>query len=226
MNTKKIRVLLADDHTILCEGIRSCLAPFPTIEIVGEARNGDEAVHKAKELAADVVLMDINMPQMNGLEAMEMLRRDAPQTKVLFLTVHNNPEYLRRTVREGARGYLLKDALPAELARAIEVVNDGKTFFSPEVSGALVDMYCDRDGDESGKDTQSGGTGGCRSLSEREREVLKLVALGRSTKEISSELNIAFRTVETHRERLMRKLDIHNVAGLTRFAIANRIIDA
>jgi DNA-binding NarL/FixJ family response regulator len=225
MSAKKIRVLLADDHTILCEGIRSCLAPFPLIEIVGEARNGEEAVRKAKELAVDVLLMDINMPLMNGLEALELLGREAPNTKVLILTVHNNPEYLRRTVREGARGYLLKDASPAELARAIEVVNDGKTFFSPEVSGVLLDEYCDQNGEASEKGTESAGNGGCRSLSEREREVLKLVALGRSTKEISSELNIAFRTVETHRERLMRKLEIHNVAGLTRFAIANHIID-
>jgi two-component system, NarL family, nitrate/nitrite response regulator NarL len=217
MNLKNLRLLLVDDHQILREGIRSCLAPFPDIEIAGEASDGAEAVRKAMELQVDVVLMDINMPDMNGLEALELLQRDVPQAKVLILTVHNNPEYVRRTIRSGARGYLLKDASPSELARAVRLVGEGKSFFSPEVNSALLEMCS-----ENNSETEVTPTS---LLSEREREVLKLVASGRSTKEIATELDIAFRTVETHRERLMRKLQIHNIAGLTRFAIANGIVD-
>ena len=213
---KKIRVLLADDHTIVREGIRSCLAPYTFLEIAGEASDGEEAVRKAKDLAVDVALMDINMPVISGLEAVERLHREAPQIKVLVLTVHKNPEYVQRMIRCGARGYVLKHASPEELARAIELVESGKGFFSPEVSGTLLDLCAPAHADEKPV--------GLDSLSPREQEVLKLVARGYSTKQIAGELNITFRTVETHRERLMRKLGIHKIAGLTHFAIAHGLI--
>ena len=209
----KIRVLLVDDHTIVREGIRSCLAPYEKLEIAGEACNGQEAIGQARDLGVDVVVMDITMPLMSGLEATEHLRREVPAAKVLILTVHDNVEYVHKIVNCGARGYVLKDASPEELAQAIESVNAGRSFFSREISGALVDFCMRQPAEESASD-----------LSPRELQVLKLVARGFSTKEIAAELNITFRTVETHREHIMRKLGIHNVAGLTRYAISKQII--
>lgn len=209
----KIRVLLVDDHTIVREGIRSCLAAYENVEIAGEASNGHEAISQARDLAVDVVVMDITMPLMSGLEATERLGREVPAAKVLILTVHDNVEYVHKIVNCGARGYVLKDASPEELAHAIEAVNAGRSFFSREISGALVD-FCMRKPREENAAT----------LSRRELQVLKLVAQGFSTKEIAADLNITFRTVETHREHIMRKLGIHNVAGLTRYAISKQII--
>jgi two-component system nitrate/nitrite response regulator NarL len=214
---KKIRLLVVDDHPLMQEGLRSALAKYQFLEIAGEASNGEEAVRKAKELMADVVLMDINMPRMNGLEATELMRREAPQAKVLILTAHKNPEYVRKIIHCGARGYLLKDASGQELAHAIELVADGRTYFSPEVSGEALD-FCFKQADHPG---QAHST----ALSERELEVLKLVARGCSTKEIAPQLKITCRTVETYRERIMSKLGIHNIAGLTRFAISEGLID-
>src|ERR1700716_2666014 len=172
---KKIRILLADDHPLMQEGIRSALAKYQFLEIAGEASNGEEAVRKAKELMADVVLMDINMPGMNGLEATELMRREAPHIKVLILTVHKNPEYVRKIIHCGARGYVLKDAAGEELAHGIELVASGRSYFSPEVSGAALD-FCFRQA-EHPRQTDT------PTLSERELEVLKLVARGCSTKE-------------------------------------------
>jgi len=212
----KIRLLIVDDHALMREGIRSSLAKYSSLEVTGEAANGEEAVRKAKETLADVILMDINMPQMNGIEAMELLRREVPGVKVLILTVHKNPEYLRKAIDCGASGYVLKDASPEELARAIELVGAGRRFFSAEVSGAALDLYC--------KDPQNSAAHS-DALSRRELEVLKLVASGRSTKEIGIQLKITSRTAATYRERIMRKLGIHNVAGLTRFAVAEGLIE-
>jgi len=208
---KRIRLLLVDDHPMMKEGIRSYLVKHPFLEIVGEASNGGDAVRKAKELKVDVVLMDINMPGMNGLEATELIGREAPQAKVLMLTVHKNPEYVRKIIHCGARGYVLKDAAGDELAHGIELVADGRTYFSPEVSAAALD-FCFKQAEHP-------------ALSARELEVLKLVAKGCSTKEIAPQLNITCRTVETYRERIMSKLGVHNIAGLTRFAISEGLID-
>jgi len=208
---KRIRLLLVDDHPMMKEGIRSSLVKHPFLEIVGEASNGEDAVRKAKELKVDVVLMDINMPGMNGLEATELIGREAPQAKVLMLTVHKNPEYVRKIIHCGARGYVLKDAAGDELAHGIELVADGRTYFSPEVSAAALD-FCFKQAEHP-------------ALSARELEVLKLVAKGCSTKEIAPQLNITCRTVETYRERIMSKLGVHNIAGLTRFAISEGLID-
>ena len=213
---KKLRLLLVDDHAMMREGIRSSLAKYPFLEIAGEAADGEEAMRKVNELGADVVLMDINMPRMNGLEATARMRKEAPAAKILILTAHKNPEYVRKIVDCGAHGYVLKDASPEELARAIEVVGEGRRFLSAEVSGAALDFYL-----KNGSGSESPRL---NALSQREIEVLKLVAKGHSTKEIAAQLDITSRTAATYRERIMRKLSIHNVAGLTRFAISEGLI--
>ena len=208
---RKIRLLLVDDHPLVREGIRSCLHPHKQLEIVGEAADGREALAKAKELNPDIVLMDINLPRTNGLEATRLLRREAPQTRVLILTVHNNKEYVLQIVRAGARGYVLKDTSPGELVQAIEQVNRGEAFFSADVARFVLNDYV----------TSSGRRkSGEEELSDREREVLALIAEGYSNKSIASKLGLSVRTVETHRARIMRKLNTHSTAGLTKFAIS------
>jgi two-component system nitrate/nitrite response regulator NarL len=211
---KKIKILLVDDHPVVRKGLHSCLANRENLKIVGEACNGTEAIQKVKELDPDVVLMDINMPGMDGLQVTEALRKDSPRTRVLVLSVHDTRDYVMRIVKAGARGYVLKDTPPEELVRAIETVNAGDAYFSPSVARIALNQYV----------AESDSNSPLTRLSEREREVLVEIAEGKSNKEIASRLNIGVRTVETHRERIMRKLDIHSVAGLTKFAIANGMV--
>jgi two-component system, NarL family, nitrate/nitrite response regulator NarL len=211
---KPIRLLLADDHPVVREGLGFCLATYPNLEIAGEAGDGDEAVRKARELLPDIILMDIEMPQMNGLAVTELLREELPQIKVLILSMHCSAEYILRIIQSGARGYLFKAAGLQELVKAIEIVNAGQTFFNADAARvALKQMVSQR----------SEGPKLVR-LSNREREVCARIAEGLSNKEIAQVLAIGLRTVETHRERLMRKLNIHTVAGLTRFAVAQRLV--
>jgi DNA-binding NarL/FixJ family response regulator len=211
---QKIRVLVADDHPVVRRGLQSCLARRESLKLVGEAADGDEALQKALELAPDVVLMDISMPRRDGLAVTAELRKAAPQIKVLVLSMHSNKEYLLRIIQAGAHGFISKEAPPEDLFRAIEAVYNGKTFFSPEIAQAAL--------------TQLVNNGGRKEpfaqLTAREREVLVLIAEGRSNKEIASHLGVGVRTVETHRERIMRRLDIHSVAGLTKFAIVNGLV--
>jgi two-component system nitrate/nitrite response regulator NarL len=209
-----IRVLVADDHPVVRKGLHSCLSKQERLRIVGEATTGEEAVERALALAPDVVLMDISMPRMNGLVATQTLRQEAPQIKVLILSVHNNREYIFRIIQAGAHWYVSKEASPEELLHAIESVYTGETFFSPEVAQAALHQL-----------VQNGGKKEpFAQLTVREREVLVLIAEGQSNKEIASKLGIGVRTIETHRERIMRRLDIHSVAGLTKFAIANGLV--
>ncbi len=203
---------------MVLEGIKSRLSAHDDLEVVGEAADGQEALRKAKELRPDLVLMDISMPKMTGLEAVTLLRKRVPDSKIVILTMHDNREYIARMIRLGARGYLLKDTSPAELIRAIKLIHAGEVFFSPAVSRVLLDELAD------GKKGQS-LSAKAAELSEREREVLVLIADGRSNKEIAARLGVGVRTVETHRERIMRKLDIRTVAGLTKFAIANGMVE-
>ncbi len=208
---KKIKILLADDHPVVRKGLYSCLASRENLKIVGEAADGAEAMRKILELLPDIVLVDINMPQLDGLAVTERIQKECPQVKVIILSMHSNREYVLRIIKAGARGYVLKDAPPDELVRAIEAVNAGETFFSPAVARIALNQFV----------SETNRTDPFSRLSEREREVLARIAEGRSNKEIASDLGIGVRTIETHRERIMHKLDIHSVAGLTKFAITN-----
>lgn len=209
-----VKVLLADDHPVVRQGLKSCLSQHEWLKIVGEASDGEEAVEKALQLSPDVVLMDISMPRVSGFDATERLRQQAPSVKVLVLSAHNNREYLLRMVQAGAHGFISKEASTDELLEAIDSVHSGQTFFSPEVAGAVMQQLV-RNG---------GNFEPFAQLTAREREVLALIAEGKTNKEVAGELNIGLRTVETHREQLMRRLDIHSVAGLTKFAIAKGLI--
>ena len=212
-----VRILLADDHPLVREGIKSCLEQHPGFRVVGEASNGEEAVAKAKTLSPHVILMDISMPKLTGLEAAKILRRTAPKAKVLILTMHVDRAYVLEIVRSGAKGYLLKDTSPQELIRAVESVQRGEAFFSPGISHVILNEYV--------KKAKHLTPPSPSEISQREREVLALIAEGKSNKEIANQLYISVRTVETHRENIMRKLDIHTVAGLTRYAIERQIVN-
>lgn len=216
VNTRKqkIKVLVVDDHPVVRKGLQTCLAKQERIKVVGEAADGDEALQKTRELLPDVVLLDISMPRLNGLAVTELVRKETPSVKVLILSVHNNKEYIFRIIQSGAHGYVSKEASPEELLRAIESVVEGQAFFSPEIARAALNQFV-RNGGKKEPFAQ---------LTDREREVLVLIAEGKSNKEIASKLGIGVRTIETHRERIMRRLNIHSVAGLTKYAIANGLV--
>ncbi len=216
MKKSKIRLLLVDDHPLVREGLRSCLVQEKNLEIVGEAADGEEAIRQAKTCSPDIVLLDINMPGMNGLEAARFLNKVAPKSRILILTMHDNKEYVKRMVASGVQGYVLKDSSPAELIAAIAAVHRGETYFSKRVSQTVLNDYVKTVRTK----TKKGGV----ELSQRESEVLVLITEGLSNKEIASRLFVSVRTVETHRERIIRKLDIHTVAGLTRYALTKGIV--
>jgi DNA-binding NarL/FixJ family response regulator len=202
-------LLVVDDHPVVRKGIRSCLARHPKFQVVGEAGDGKAALEKARELAPDIALVDLDLPEMDGLAVTEVLRHELPQIKVVILSMHTSSENVMRLVQAGARGYLLKGASPEELVRAIEAVETGETFFSPEVARLALDQFA-----------RVAGENPAAELTGREREVLVQIAEGLSNKEIAARLEVGVRTVETHRERIMRKLGIHSIAGLTKHAIA------
>ena len=212
----KISVLLADDHTILREGLRSLLAAASDINIVGEAKTGREAVQLARRLKPAVVVMDIAMPMLNGLEATRQIRSADPSTKVLVLSMHSDSEYVEKVLEAGASGYLVKQTGASDLLTAIREIHRGNVFLSPSISRFLVDQY------RTALRTERPGVG--HKLTPREVEVLQLVAEGMTNKQIASELAISVKTVEKHRQQVMDKLDIHDVAGLTRYAITSGII--
>jgi DNA-binding NarL/FixJ family response regulator len=204
-----IRVLLAEDHHLVRAGLRALLDPVPDIEVVGEAGDGREALALLKTKPADVAILDISMPGMNGLEAAVRMADDAPSTKVVILTMHSNEEYVLRALRAGVAGFLLKDAGTAELEGAIRAVVRGETYLSPGVSKKVVEGYLGRSGNVHPLD----------SLTPRQREVLQLIAEGYSTKQIAGLLGVGVKTIETHRTQLMDRLGIHEIAGLVRYAV-------
>lgn len=213
----KVRILLADDHTILRDGIRALLEDEPDMVLVGEAEDGRTAVRLACQLKPDVVLMDIAMPLLNGLEATRQIKHDCPQVKVLILTMHENEEYIRQVLASGAMGYILKDAAARELLDAIKAVRRGEAVLSPAITRLVIENYL-RWGDLQNEDSANG-------LSPREREVLQLIAEGYSNKQIAEILCISIKTVQAHRMNLMSKLDLHDRADLIKYAIQRKIID-
>jgi len=217
---KKITVLLADDHTIVREGFRKMLEIETDLEIVGEAQDGRKAVALIKKLKPDVVLMDIAMPLLNGLEAVRQTLKEVSTTKVIMLSAHSDEAYVSSAIQSGAVGFLLKQTSAQDVCRAIREVHKGKTFFSPAIAKYLNHL-----------NPQAMGRSGVFSkkkaeLTTREMEVLQLIAEGKANKETAAELGIGIKTVEKHREHLMQKLDIHDTAGLTRYAISAGIIES
>ena len=211
---KPITVLLAEDHQIVREGFKSLLQHEGDIKVVGEAETGRQAVQLTRKLRPAVVVMDIAMPLLNGLEATRQIRKDCPDTKVLILSAHSDDAYVEQVAVLGAAGFLLKQTSSHALATAIREVQKGNTFYSPSISKRVRDR--------SRKSTERGG--GSNRLSSREVEVLQLIAEGKPNKQVAAELGVSFKTVDKHRQHLMAKLNIHDVAGLTRYAIAEGII--
>src|SRR3989304_4733542 len=212
----KVRVLIADDHTMLGEGLRALLAPCDDIEVVGEAADGREAIAQVARLCPDVVLMDIAMPGLGGLEATLEIRRQWPSTKVLVLTQYGNRQYVLSILKAGAAGYVVKGAAASELVTAIRAVHRGEAFLSPTAAQAVLERYLG--GEE-------GVVEGYDHLSDREKQVLKLAAEGKTNKEIAALLCLSVKTVMGHRASLMEKLDLHNRTELVRYAIAHGLIE-
>jgi DNA-binding NarL/FixJ family response regulator len=212
--TTAIRVAIADDHALLRGGVRSLLTGLPDIEVVGEAANGQQVLTLARSTPLDVVLMDISMAGMNGLEATERLAKESPRVRVVILSIHEDREYVQRALRAGAVGYVLKDAEPAELLLAVRTVAAGRPYLGPTVSRHIVETY--------GKRAGSDAT--LADLTERQREILHLIAKGTSSRRIATALSISVKTVEAHRTRLMQRLGIHDLAGLVRFAVRSGLV--
>lgn len=210
-----IRILLADDHKITRQGLRSLLEKQQDMEVVAEAENGRTAVHLTAELAPDVVIMDLTMPDLNGVEATKQILNKSPDTKIVALSMHSDSLFVTAMLKSGAAGYLLKECAFEELTRAIRTVMGGKTYLSPSISGVVVEDYIHR---LSKTDSFNSDI-----LSDREREVLQLLAEGNSTKQVALKLHISVKTVETHRRQIMSKLNIHTVAELTKYAIRKGI---
>lgn len=217
---KRITVLLAEDHTIVREGLRTLLEAEGDIEVVGEAETGRQAVKLAEKLRPAVVVMDIAMPLLNGLEATRQILKLVPDARVLILSAHGDDAYVEQVTALGAAGYLLKQTSAHILARAVREVQSGKTFFSPSIAKRLHNGY-----GKSADRVELAKKKGVR-LSSREVEVLQLVAEGEANKQIAAELGISVKTVEKHRQRLMEKLNIHDTAGLTRYAITAGVIES
>ncbi|MBM4388696.1 MAG: response regulator transcription factor [Deltaproteobacteria bacterium] len=213
-----IRTLIVDDHAILREGLRAILKGYPEIEVVGEAANGFEAVDKTRKLKPDVILMDIAMPELGGLEATLEIKKFHPRAKILILTQYQDKEYILRFVKIGVSGYILKKAIGQELYNAIKAVMEGGMYIDPNVAPALVDSYITESKKEDVEDI-------FETLTDREKQVLKLIAEGYTSKEVAGLLNISVKTVIGHRTHLMEKLNIHNRSELVRFAFKKRLIE-
>jgi DNA-binding NarL/FixJ family response regulator len=214
---KPIRVVVAEDYALVRAGIRSLLEKLPGVEVVGEAADGREALELLKTQAPDVALLDISMPGMNGLEAAARAARQFPATRVVVLSMHANEEYVHRALKAGVAGYLLKDSGTAELELAVRAVARGETYLSPAISKQVISDYVRRTGAE---------TTSLQALTPRQREILQLIAEGHTTKEIAKTLDLGVKTIETHRAALMRRLDIHDVAGLVRYAIRSGLVNS
>ena len=214
----KIRVLLADDHPLVRSGLIRLLEPHKDITVVGEAEDGEEAIQKAKQLKPDVVVIDLSMPKVSGVEAAKVLQKECPGARVLVLTMHENEEYVYQIFKSGAGGYILKNAGREEIAKAIRAVAKGERFFSPRVSEIMVEGYLRKAEDREKKPAPVDVP-----LTTREKEVLSLIAEGLNNQQIADKLFISPRTVDTHRTNIMQKLDIHDAVNLVRYAIEHGI---
>jgi two-component system, NarL family, response regulator NreC len=213
MQSKKIRVLLADDHAILRKGVRMLINSQPDLEVVGEARTGREAIEEARKLKPDVVIMDISMPELNGIEGTRQICDELDRTRVIGLSMHKDAVYVREILRAGARGYLLKDSDDDDLLRAIRAVSRGEAFLSPAISDAVLTDY------------RKHVSNPVDLLTSREREVLTMIAEGKTNKEIANALNLSVYTVESHRGSVMEKLNLHNTGDIVRFALRNGLMN-
>jgi DNA-binding NarL/FixJ family response regulator len=217
---QKITVLLADDHTVVRQGLRALLAAESDIDVVGEAETGRQAIQLAGKFLPDVVVMDIAMPLLNGLEATRQITREVPSTRVIILSSYSDDEYVEQLTEAGAIGYLLKQTAATDLIKAIREAKLGNAYFSPSISRRMLDYY--RRAFVSGQPVRKSG----ESLTSRESEVLQLIAEGKTNKQIAAELFISIKTVEKHRQQVMNRLNIHDIAGLTRYAMAKGIIES
>jgi len=214
---EKKKIVIAEDHTILREGLRMLLSFNPAFEVVGEAQDGLEAIRSVESLKPDLILMDLSMPRMNGVGAIQEIKKQSPSTKILVLTVHKTEEYILTTLKAGADGYILKDTTHGELMLAIENIFSGKSYLSPGISEKVIEGYLE--GRKSIKSSTSWDT-----LTQREREILKMIAEGYKNKDIADYLCISAKTVEKHRANLMKKLDLHSASSLTAFAMEKGLI--
>jgi len=210
-----IRILLCDDHLLIRASLKSLIGEFPGIEVVGEAGDGREALDHVAKLRPNVVLMDIAMPGLNGLEAARRLVKDQPQVRVVMLSMHSDESHVLQALRAGASGYVLKGSAPRELEMAIEAVARGEIFLSPAISKHVIDVYLNR---------AEGQANSLDLLTPRQREILQLIAEGKSSKQIAQLLEASVKTIESHRASLMERLDIHDVAGLVRYAIRHGLV--
>jgi len=215
--SQKYRVVIAEDHTILREGLKSLLSSSPDFEVIGEAGDGREAIRCVEKCKPNLILVDLSMPRMNGIDAIREIKRRFPETKILVLTVHKTEEYILATLKAGADGYVLKDATHAELMIAVKNVLSGKHYISPGISEKVIEGYLE------GRKTLKTRTS-WETLTQREREILKLIAEGYKNKEIADYLCISPKTVEKHRANLMEKLGLHNVQALTALAIEKGLV--
>ncbi len=214
---KKLRIVLADDHTVMRTGLRALLEHHPNLEVVGETENGRQTVELSASLKPDVVVMDVGMPILNGIEATKQIVNQCPATAVVILSMHSDESYVMRALQAGARAYLLKDSAATDLISAIEAVSQGKSFFSPKVSRILAEDYVRVLKQKGAVDTYD-------LLTSREREILQLLAEGKTNKEVATALNISVYTAETHHSHILQKLDLHNSAELVLYAVRKGII--
>ena len=219
-----IRIVLADDHTLVRAGIRALLQGIHEVEVVAEADDGREAIALTAQLRPDIVLLDIAMPKLNGLEAAARLTKEFPDVRVIILSMHANEEYVLQSLRAGAAGYLLKGARAAELELAVTSVARGESYLSPAASKHVIGDYVQRAAGEAPANQDERRA--AERLTPRQREILQLIAEGHSTKEIAQILNISVKTAESHRAQLMERLNIHDVAGLVRYAIRAGLVDS
>ena len=219
----KTRILLADDHDVVRSGLRALLQTSPNFAIVGEAVDGETAVRMAQETKPDVVIMDISMPNLDGIAATKAIKDKLPDVKVVILTVHEDEEYAYQVLRAGASGYVLKNAGKKDIFKAIESAVSGQRFFSPGISNIIVESFTKRANEQPRIDQQPASTSD-QPLTKREIEVLKYIALGHTNRQIADTLFLSFRTVNTHRANIMQKLNIHETAGLVRYAISTGLV--